>query len=107
MKRMKEAEPGDTIFSPKMLTTSNNGAIYNKASIIKSVMSSTAEAKIGLLYTNACEGVKIQKILEEMGHKQPPTPVQTYNLTAEGIINSRVQPKQMKAMDMRFHWLLD
>ncbi len=107
MKRMQGAEPGDIIFSPKMLTTSNNGAIYNKASIIKSVMSSTAEAKIGLLYTNARKGVEIQNILEEMGHKQPPTPIQTDNLTAKGIINSRVQPKWMKVMDMRFHWLCD
>ena len=38
---------------------------------------------------------------------QPPTPVQTDNSTAEGIVNLRVQPKRTKAMDMRFHWLRD
>jgi hypothetical protein len=86
---------------------SNNGTIYNEASIIKSVMSSTAEAEIGALYTNARKGIEIRNILEEMGHKQPPTPVQTGNSTADGIINSRVQPKRTKAMDMRFHWLCD
>jgi hypothetical protein len=42
-----------------------------------------------------------------MGHTQPPTPNQTDNLTADGIINLRVQPKPTKAMDMRFHWLCD
>ena len=42
-----------------------------------------------------------------MGHPQPPMPMQMDNLTAEGIINARVQPKQTKAMDMRFHWLRD
>jgi hypothetical protein len=42
-----------------------------------------------------------------MGHIQPPTPVQTDNSTAEGIVNLRVQPKRTKAMDMRFHWLRD
>ena len=26
---------------------------------------------------------------------------------AEGVINSKVQPKRTKAMDMRFHWLRD
>ena len=31
----------------------NNGAIYKKASIIKSVMSYAAEAEIGALYINA------------------------------------------------------
>ena len=38
---------------------------------------------------------------------QPPTPVQTDNLTADGIVNLCVQPKRTKAMDMRFHWLRD
>eukprot|EP00970_Alexandrium_tamarense_P018492 scaffold13343_cov264-Alexandrium_tamarense.AAC.1 len=42
-----------------------------------------------------------------MGHPQPPTPIQTDNSTADGIINLRVIPKRTKAMDMRFHWLRD
>jgi len=70
-------------------------------------MSSSAEAEIGALYINAQKGVEERNILEEMGHLQPPTPVQTDNLTADGIINLRVQPKRTKAMDMRFHWLHD
>jgi hypothetical protein len=70
-------------------------------------MSSAAEAKIGVLYINAQKGVEEHNILEEMGHLQPPTPVQTDNLTADDIINLRVQPKRTKAMDMRFHWLHD
>ncbi len=70
-------------------------------------MSFAAEAEIGALYTNARKGVEERNILEEMGHPQPPTPVQTDNSTAEGIINSQVQPKRTKAMDMWFHWLRD
>ncbi len=42
-----------------------------------------------------------------MGHPQPRTPIQTNNLTAEGVINNKIQPKQTKAMDMGFHWLRD
>ena len=91
--------------SENIANPSNNGAIYNKASIIKSVMSSAAEAKIGALYINARKGVEERNILEEMGHLQPPTPVQTDNSTADGIVNLRVQPKCTKAMDMCFHWL--
>jgi hypothetical protein len=34
-------------------------------------------------------------------------PMQTDNSTAEAIINSRVQPKRTKAMDMCYHWLRD
>lgn len=38
-----------------------------------------------------------------MGHKQPPTPIQTNNVMANGIINGKVQPKCTKTMDMCFH----
>ena len=98
---------GHHFLSENIDNPSNNGAIYNEASIIKSIMSSAAEAEIGALYINARKGVEERNILEEMGHMQPPTPVQTDNTTAESIINLRVQPKRTKAMDMRFHWLRD
>jgi hypothetical protein len=98
---------GHHFLSENVDNPANNGAIYNEASIIKSVMSSAAEAEIGALYINARKGVEIRNILKEMGHMQPPTPVQTDNSTAEGIVNLRVQPKRTKAMDMRFHWLRD
>ena len=70
-------------------------------------MSSAAEAELGALYFNAKEEIYLQQILHEMGHKQPRTPMQTDNTTAEGVINNKIQPKRTKAMDMRFHWLRD
>jgi hypothetical protein len=85
----------------------NNGAVLNIAHIIKHVMSSATEAELAALYIMAREAVYIRIILEELGHKQPPTPMQTDNSMAEGVINSKVQPKRTKAMDMRFHWLRD
>jgi hypothetical protein len=33
------------------------------------------------------------------------TPIQTNNSTAEGVINSKIQPKRTKLMDMHFEWL--
>ncbi len=75
--------------------------------IIKNVMSSAAEAKLEALCLNAKETVYLQQILREMGHPQPPTPIQTDNTTTEGMENNIVQPKRTKAMDMRFHWLWD
>eukprot|EP00804_Cyclotella_cryptica_P026781 CCRYP_007960-RA/>CCRYP_007960-RA protein AED:0.46 eAED:0.46 QI:0/-1/0/1/-1/1/1/0/117 len=55
----------------------------------------------------AREAVFIRIILEELGHTQPATPLQTDNSTAEGVVNGKIQPKRTKAMDMRFHWLRD
>jgi hypothetical protein len=47
----------------------------------------------------------MRHLLKEMGHKQPPTPIQTDNSTAHGVITNNIQPCRTKAMDMRFHWL--
>ena len=85
----------------------NNGAILNIAHIIKHVMSSATEAELAALYIMAREAVYIRIILEEMGHPQPPTPLQTDNSMADGVVNSKITPKRTKAMDMRFHWLRD
>ncbi len=70
-------------------------------------MSSATEAELAGLYIMAHKAIYIRIILEELGHTQPPTPLQTNNAMADGVINGKVQPKQTKAMDMRFHWLHD
>ena len=83
----------------------NNGAVHNLAQIIKTVMTSAAEAELGALYINAREAVPMRATLAEMGHPQPKTPVQTDNTTALGVVNNNIQARRTKAMDMRFHWL--
>ena len=83
----------------------DNGTILMMAQIIKEVMSSAAEAELTALYINACKSIRIRNILMEMAHKQPPTPVQTGNSTAVAIVNRKILPKALKAMDMLFHWL--
>jgi hypothetical protein len=83
----------------------NNGAVLNISKIILSVMSSAAEAELAALYVNACEAVPMRQLLEEMGHKQPRTPMQTDNSTALGVVTNNIQPRRTKSMDMRFHWL--
>ena len=70
-------------------------------------MTSATEAELAALYITAREAVYLRIILEEMGHKQPPTPLQTDNAIAEAVSNGKIQPKRTKAMDMRFHWLRD
>ena len=46
-------------------------------------------------------------MLEELGHTQPPTLMQTDNTTAIGIATKNVKQQQSKAMDMRFYWIKD
>ncbi len=79
---------------------SNNGPILNIAKVIDAVVSSAAEAELGALFINARELVYLCRILVEMGHPQPKTPIQTDNSTAKGFINSKIQPKRTKSMDM-------
>ena len=98
MRKNREVELGDP---------PNNGAVLTIATIIKTVMSSAAEAELGALYINAKEAVYLRQILEELGHSQPKTPIQTDNTTGEGVINNKIQSKRTKSMDMRFHWLPD
>ena len=83
---------------------SNNGAILAISQIIKVIMSSAAEAKIGALCINCKEAIPARHTLEFLGHKQPPTPMQTDNTTALGVVNNNVM-KKLKSMDMKYHWL--
>jgi hypothetical protein len=82
----------------------NNGAVLTISQIIKAVMSSAAEAETGALFINSQEAIPQRQLLAEMGHPQPPTPIQIDNTTALGVVNNNVL-KKLKAMDMRFHWL--
>ena len=82
-----------------------NGAILTIAQIIKFVMSSAAEAELGALYISVRKLLPIRQTLIKMGWPQPPTPVQTDNTTAVGVVNKTLVSKKLKSMDLRFHWL--
>jgi hypothetical protein len=83
----------------------NNGGVLNILQIIRAEMSSAAEAKLGALFINAKTAVCMQCTLEEMGHLQTCTPIQTNNLTAHALLANKILPKALKAMEMQFHWL--
>jgi hypothetical protein len=84
-----------------------NGAILIISTVLKHVMSSAAEAEIGAVFLNAKEGTVLHTTLEELGHPQPPTPLQTDNTTATGYSNGTITHKCTRAMDMRFYWVKD
>ncbi len=98
---------GRCFLSNEATIPANNGAVLNIAHIIKHVMTSATEAELAALYIMAQEAVYLRIVLTEMGHKQPSTPLQTDNATAEAVCNGKIQPKRTKAMDVRFHWLQD
>jgi hypothetical protein len=75
--------------------------------VLKHVMSSAADAEIGAVFVNAKEGAVLRTILEELGHKRPPTPMETDNTTATGYSNGTIKQKRTKAMDKRFYWIKD
>ncbi len=89
--------------SKNVETLPNNSAVFTISQIIKAVMSSAAEAKIGALYINCHEAVPARHVLEFMGQKQPPTPIQTDNTTALGVVNKNVM-KKLKS-NMKYHCL--
>ena len=68
-----------------------NGPIQIHARICKFAVTSAAEAKLGALFYNIQDGTILRLALEEMGHKQPSTPVHCDNVTAVGIANDSVK----------------
>ena len=83
----KPNPPGE---APKKQPPSN-GVVYALAKIINTVMSSSMESEVGAVFMATREAVPIQTALEEMGHPQPPTPVQVDNTTAVGFCNDNIK----------------
>ena len=76
----------------------NNGAILTLSKIIKHTMPSASEAETAALFLNCKATIPLRIALEEMGHPHPKTPVITDNLSAEGLINNTMIPKEPRLM---------
>jgi hypothetical protein len=87
--------------------TKPNGAIHVHSTIMNQVLSSATEAEVGALFYTAKDACHLRTTLEFLRYPQPPTPIQTDNACADGIINDTVKIKRSKAMDMRFWWIKD
>ena len=53
-------------------------------------MTLATESELAALYIMASEAIYIRIILEEMGHKEPPTPLQTDNKMADAVCNGKI-----------------
>ena len=89
------------------LNPPHNGPLHTECKTMRNVMASAAEAELGGLFHNGQVTIPIPQALIELGHAQPPTPIQTDNSTACGIVNSSIRQRKSKAMDMRFYWVQD
>jgi hypothetical protein len=83
----------------------NNGPVLSISQILKFVMASAAEAELAALYTTAREMIPLRNALEEMGWKQPRSPIQTDNSAASGFISDTIIQRRIKMIWMRLHWL--
>ena len=82
-----------------------NGPVLTIAQIMKFVMASASEAELGYMFITAQAMLLQQNTLEEMGWKQPRSPIQTDNSAAAGVVNNTIVPRKLKAMDRRLYWL--
>ena len=75
------------------------------AKILKMITSSAMETEVAATFYNAKEALPFRVNLAEMGHLQPPTPMDVDNETAIGFLKSTMKQKRSKAIDMRFYWV--
>jgi hypothetical protein len=69
-------------------------------------MTSASEVELAALYYGCKQATPICVTLVEMGHPQPdPTPVNTNNITAQGLTMGTMTPKASKSNDQQFNWL--
>jgi predicted transposase YdaD len=70
-------------------------------------MESATKTGLGAIFQNTRDCVPLRLALEEMGHPQAVTPIQTDNACATGITNQTVKQRRSRAIDMRFYWIRD
>ncbi len=74
-----------------------NGPFNVNATILKFVVASAPEAKLGALFHNCQDGRIFLQMLADIGHPQPKTPVHWDNATAVGIANNTIKQQQSRS----------
>jgi hypothetical protein len=84
-----------------------NDKIFTLCAILRFIIASVEEAKLGALFLNCKEGMIFCLTLEELGHLQSKTPIHCNNATAVGIANNTVKWQQSCSMEMLYFWVCD
>ena len=72
-----------------------HGVFYVNTTILCFAVASVAEAELGALFYNCQDGIIFGQTLEDLGHKQPRTPVHCNNVTAFRIANNTVKRQRL------------
>ena len=84
-----------------------NGPILSLCEILKFVLSSAAEAELGVLFLNTKQARIFGLVLDKLGHTEPPTPIKGDNETVAGICNGTVKRQRSRSMEMQYFWVRD
>ena len=84
-----------------------NAPFHVVAKILKMITSSAMETEVAATFYNAKDALPFRVTLTEIGHPQPPTPMEVDNETAIGSLKSTMKQKRSKAIHMRFYWVRD
>ena len=84
-----------------------NAPFHVVAKILKMITISVMETEVAATFHNAKEALPFIVTRAEMGHPQPPTPMEVDNETAIGFLKSTMKQKSSKSIDMRFYWVRD
>jgi hypothetical protein len=84
-----------------------NGAILVVCRTLRGVLASAAETETGGVFHNAQTAIIIRRVLEALGHPQPPTPLRTDNSVSNSFVHSNIKQRRSKTWDMRWNWLRD
>ena len=82
-----------------------NGPVHVEFSIMKHLMASATEEKLGELFENFQKATSTRTALAVMGHQQPPILVAMDNTAATIIVNRTAKQKRSWAKDMIFYCL--
>ena len=82
-----------------------NAPFHVVSKILKMITISAIENEVAATLYNAKEELPFRVTLAEMGHPQPPTPMEVDNETAIGFLKSTMKKKRSKAIYMIFYWV--
>ena len=90
--------------TPKRTPDHTSGNIFIMCGIMKFMVASATEAKLGKVSMNS-KDMKVIRLIR-MGHRQPPTRIHCDNKTAEGIANNAAKEiHRSRSLEMRFFWV--
>lgn len=87
--------------------TQFNAPVHVLSKTVKGVMGSAAEAEVAALHMNAHELVPMRDCLNTLKHPQPPTRIETDNITAKGFVQGTIKQRRSKGYNRKYWWLKD